>query len=341
MKSEAAVYSRHKPDHYFSGVSRLPLPFCPRFRPHEMTWTMINISRPSSSMAANMVTLPPRISNLPLSASKIQHLTLGNTSLLAHRARQRTSQQSEVLFAPPKNIIKPWKSITGGQEWATSSYSYNKNMTKTMPTAQDVTDKLLRDYMTMVEDTGLGHSAKSSAARQATTARRRALEKTYVTSSTAKDYGDKIVVNAFVYDAAAGAQRAKEKQTADWAKLRQQNASSGMRRRGSGPGPGSAGELRRTGGFGAPRRAGLHGGIPSQAASRRSALTGESSATRPPRRFEPPGSGSSLGASQRLSLSKKSPDSAGRPQAGQAFWTFRPSGSVASSGVRPPLLPDV
>ncbi|KAI6829234.1 hypothetical protein KC332_g7382 [Hortaea werneckii] len=107
------------------------------------------------------------------------------------------------LFKAPASIIKPWKVITGAQEWQTSAYHYNQQTLKTLPAASRTTDKLLRDYATMVKSSNPGlSSAASSSARTAIAARRKSSEKMYVSGSTARDFGDRVVVNAFMFDEA-------------------------------------------------------------------------------------------------------------------------------------------
>ncbi|KAI7347344.1 hypothetical protein KC320_g7324 [Hortaea werneckii] len=104
---------------------------------------------------------------------------------------------------PQASIIKPWKAITGAQEWQTSAYHYNPQTLKTLPAASRTTDKLLRDYATMVKSSNPGlSSAASSSARTAIAARRKSSEKMYVSGSTARDFGDRVVVNAFMFDEA-------------------------------------------------------------------------------------------------------------------------------------------
>lgn len=81
-----------------------------------------------------------------------------------------------------------------------------------MPTAAVTSDKLLRDYATMVKSKNPGlSSAASSAARTAITARRKSSEKMYVSGTTAKDYGDRVVVNAFMFDAVEAANEEKDR----------------------------------------------------------------------------------------------------------------------------------
>lgn len=146
----------------------------------------------------------------PLSAAPRSTFTY-HAKQLQHfrRAASTATPFPPGLFKPAASIIKPWKAVVGAQEWQTSTYHYNKQTQKTLPTAAVTADKLLRDYTTMIEGRGGLSSAASSTARTAIAARRKSAEKVYVSGTTAKDYGDKIVVNAFLFD---GIEAAKEEQ---------------------------------------------------------------------------------------------------------------------------------
>ncbi|RMX89835.1 hypothetical protein D0869_00574 [Hortaea werneckii] len=156
------------------------------------------------------------------------------------------------LFKAPASIIKPWKAITGAQEWQTSTYHYNRQTLKTLPAASRTTDKLLRDYATMVKSSnpGSASSAASSAARTAIAARRKTSEKMYVSGSTARDYGDRVVVNAFMFDAAEAAQEEMAKRQQARSKAGAERAGAGGRKR---PVRSAGMGARRIGGGGAQR----------------------------------------------------------------------------------------
>ncbi|KAI7479073.1 hypothetical protein KC357_g4246 [Hortaea werneckii] len=156
------------------------------------------------------------------------------------------------LFKAPASIIKPWKAITGAQEWQTSAYHYNRQTLKTLPAASQTTDKLLRDYATMVKSNNPGlSSAASSSARTAIAARRKSSEKMYVSGSTARDFGDRVVVNAFMYDEAEAVaqEKAKRMQARDKAGA-ERGAGAGGRKR---PVRTAVMGARRVGGGGAQR----------------------------------------------------------------------------------------
>jgi len=186
-------------------------------------------------------------------------LTAVPRSTFAHHSKQlqtlRRAASSTALpfpqglFKPPAAIIKPWKAVVGAQEWQTSAYHYNKQTQKTLPVAATTADKLLRDYATMIKSRGTGpsqSSAASSTARTAIAARRKSAEKMYVSGTTTKDYGDKIVINAFMFDGIEAAKEEQEKRD----QARTNRAAAGGRKRpvrtASSPG------ARRVGG-GAPR----------------------------------------------------------------------------------------
>ncbi|KAK4550817.1 hypothetical protein LTR36_000397 [Oleoguttula mirabilis] len=156
------------------------------------------------------------------------------------------------LFKPAASIIKPWKAVVGAQEWQSSAYHYNKQTIKTLPTASVTADKLLQDYSTMIKSRGPSlSSAASSTARTAIAVRRKSAEKMYVSGTTAKDYGDKIVINAFMFDGIEAAQEELEK------KANARKASGGKQAGRKRPVRTAMG-ARRTGGTpGAPRSPGL------------------------------------------------------------------------------------
>ncbi|KAK5108833.1 hypothetical protein LTR62_007807 [Meristemomyces frigidus] len=161
------------------------------------------------------------------------------------------------LFKPPTSIIKPWKLIPSAREWQTSTYHYNKATQKTLPTTTATASKLLTDYATMIKSRGLGSTGSSSTARSAVAARRRNFEKTYVSEVGVKDYGDRVVVTGFVYDAA---EAEKEERLRRAAEMKEKMAARGRAKKRRGPasgGAGGAGGVRRP--YGAS--AGAAGGV--------------------------------------------------------------------------------
>ncbi|KXL49043.1 hypothetical protein M433DRAFT_152021, partial [Acidomyces richmondensis BFW] len=122
------------------------------------------------------------------------------------------------LFKPPASVIKPWRALAGAHEWQTSAYHYNKQTLKTLPVAAQTTDRLLRDYATMIraqtpKDPD-GESGSSAARSSAILSRRRSASRMYISASAAKDFGDHVEVTAFVYDAAAAEKEEREREEA-------------------------------------------------------------------------------------------------------------------------------
>lgn len=128
--------------------------------------------------------------------------------------------------------------VVGGLEWQTSTYHYNKQTAKTLPVLAQTTNKLLEAYA-QIRPMLLDRSGKPvSTPGMSVAERRKSPDKMYVSSTSVRDYGSKVVIDAFVYDAADAA--AKEEKT------RTQRRASRPKRGPAGPGQGSGG--RRSGG---------------------------------------------------------------------------------------------
>ncbi|KAM0723468.1 hypothetical protein Q7P37_000454 [Cladosporium fusiforme] len=84
--------------------------------------------------------------------------------------------------------------VPGAQEWRTSSYSYNKATVKTLPTAAQKTNELLTHYSTLIDNGGVPSS------RSAIATRRKSAEKMYTSKVGVKDFGDKIRIDAYMFD---------------------------------------------------------------------------------------------------------------------------------------------
>ncbi|KAK5131333.1 hypothetical protein LTR08_000999 [Meristemomyces frigidus] len=169
-------------------------------------------------------------------------------SAVAHRAASAALPFPAALFKPAASIIKPWKAIAGAREWQTSAYHYNKQTIKTLPTAAVTADKLLQDYSTMTRPGRggpLASSASSSTARSAIAIRRKSAEKMYVSGTTAKDFGDRIVIKAYVFDGVEAARDEIQKRS-EARKASGEKQQAGRRRPGGGAGAGAG--ARRTGG---------------------------------------------------------------------------------------------
>lgn len=175
---------------------------------------------------------PTRLKQHPLPTRPLQSTGTVPTHPLTTNPSTTIHIELTRLTPSQASIIKPWKAITGAQEWQTSAYHYNQQTLKTLPAASRTTDKLLRDYATMVKSHNPGlSSAASSSARTAIAARRKSSEKMYVSGSTARDYGDRVVVNAFMFDEAEAVREELEKRKQARSKAGTERAGAGGRKR--------------------------------------------------------------------------------------------------------------
>ncbi|KAK3072019.1 hypothetical protein LTR53_007607, partial [Teratosphaeriaceae sp. CCFEE 6253] len=223
----------------------------------------------------------------------------------AHHARQLRRASSLVpstpgaqlsLFKAPANVISPWRQQTGAQEWQTSAYHYNPATTKTLPTASYVTDDLLRAYATSITSRGLASTGSSSTARSAVALRRKRWERMYISGSTVKDYGDRMVVRAFMYDAEAAEQEERTRRLAEFkARGRGKGGAAGGRRRGPGGAGGPAG-ARRPSRFGVAGGAGFAARVPSRMGGARPPTRSSGATTGIAPRSSPRTGGTGLGA---------------------------------------------
>ncbi|KAF2858490.1 hypothetical protein K470DRAFT_194483, partial [Piedraia hortae CBS 480.64] len=108
---------------------------------------------------------------------------------------------NENLFKSPNSVIKPWRTVICAQQWQTSAYYYNKQAMKTLPFAAQTAENLLKHYVTMTK--------KATPGKNTALERKNDVNKVYISDIHAKDYGEKMVVTAFVYDAADAANEAK------------------------------------------------------------------------------------------------------------------------------------
>ncbi|KAK5702887.1 hypothetical protein LTR97_003833 [Elasticomyces elasticus] len=192
------------------------------------------------------------------------------------------------LFRPASSTISPWRCITGAQEWQTSTYAYNKSTTKTLPTASHTADKLLRDFSTAIASRGLASTGSSSTARSAMASRRKSWERVYMSETSVKDFGDRVVVKVGMFDAKEAEAEERRRKFVEMQEKRKAMRAKGGRRRPAGAAGGAAG-ARRTGG------AGGAGGFGARAPMRTAAGAGGYGA-RPPMRTGGPGGGAGFGA---------------------------------------------
>ncbi|EMC96182.1 hypothetical protein BAUCODRAFT_466051 [Baudoinia panamericana UAMH 10762] len=138
------------------------------------------------------------------------------------------------LFKPPSSIIAPWKTITGAREWQTSTYHYNPQTAATLPTAAVTATNLLNNYATMIRSRGLASTGSSGTARSAVAMRRKSFEKVYVGGMGVKDFGDRVVVDAFVFDAVEAEREERERR--DRERRERRKAEGGQQGEGAGAG---------------------------------------------------------------------------------------------------------
>ncbi|TKA68160.1 hypothetical protein B0A55_07436 [Friedmanniomyces simplex] len=137
-----------------------------------------------------------------LHAAQLRHASNSTTTTSSLTTTNPTTTTAQLsLFKPPSSIISPWRCITGAQEWQTSTYAYNPSASRSLPTASRATDKLLRDFATAIPTRGLPSTGSNSTARAAVAQRRKKWEKIYMSGTTVKDYGDRVVVSAVLFDA--------------------------------------------------------------------------------------------------------------------------------------------
>lgn len=122
-------------------------------------------------------------------------------------ARQSNGQQMRIprrrAFHTSPSRQQRLGAFTYGQEWNTGTYHYNKATSKNFPTALMHADNLLTAYATQTKRrTNVSDKAVyNQLVRNSITSHRRSADKTFFSKATVKDYGDKVVVNAFMYDA--------------------------------------------------------------------------------------------------------------------------------------------
>lgn len=155
--------------------------------------------------------------------------------------------------------------FTYPQEWQTGTYHFNKATQKTFPVATLQTDRLLNQWLTQQKKRSVSDSAAYQLMlRGSIAAQRRQSDRTFVSKSTVKDFGDRIEVNAFVYDAAEAAANEANKRMKARMGTKPQGGEGGDRRRrptrlralGGGDASGSVGGAGGAGRTPGPRRFG-------------------------------------------------------------------------------------
>lgn len=147
--------------------------------------TSAALQAPTADSAQSIPTEAPL---LHVTKSKVTHRPHKPNDRAAALPHSTITRRLGIRYARP---------VLGAQEWSTSAYHYNKATLKTLPTARQVTDKLLSAYAVLQSNGGQGPSARTAIA-----ARRKSSERVYMSRAGVKDFGSKVVVNAVLYDEA-------------------------------------------------------------------------------------------------------------------------------------------
>jgi hypothetical protein len=157
----------------------------------------------SSPAQRTYATAPTTLAAKEPSASTQQPTKAAETPLLHITKSKIRHHPSNPNARPPppshSNItrllgVRFSRPVPGAQEWRTSTYSYNKASVKTLPTAAETTNALLEYYSVLKQNGG----APSS--RTAIAGRRKSPEKMYVSKAGVKDFGDRVRIDAYMYE---------------------------------------------------------------------------------------------------------------------------------------------
>ena len=213
-----------------------------------------------------------RLHFYPLQAIRLHPIPLNNIPLIMAcprcRLRLSLSQKRIDIRIPRRRAFHTSPShqklgaFTYPQEWQTGTYHFNKATQKTFPVATQHTDRLLNQWLTQQKKRSVSDSAAYQLMlRSSIAAQRRKSDRIFVSKSTVKDFGDRIEVNAFIYDGNEAAAKEVEKKKKARMGVKPEGGEGGGRRRrptrlralGSGDSGGSQGGGGRTP---APRRFG-------------------------------------------------------------------------------------
>ena len=114
-------------------------------------------------------------------------------------ANQSSNQQIRIPRCRAFHTSPTHQQRLGAFTW---TYHYNKATSKNFPTALAHADDLLTQYATQTKRrTNISDPAVyKQLVRNSITSHRRSADKTFFSKATVKDFGDKVVVNAFMYD---------------------------------------------------------------------------------------------------------------------------------------------
>lgn len=217
-------------------VKRAAAPSLPTQRTYATAPAVLEATKPS-----NPTEQPTSAAGAPLlhiTKSKIRHHPSNPNARPPPPPHSSITRLLGVRFARP---------VPGAQEWRTSTYSYNKAVVKTLPTAAQVTNDLLNYYSVLKDTNGVPSS------RTAIAGRRKSPDRVYVSKAGIKDFGDKIRIDAYMYDEGKAARASlKAKQAAKDAKLKAKTGAAGPGGAAGPAGPGGPGGRSRGPGGRAP-----------------------------------------------------------------------------------------
>lgn len=105
----------------------------------------------------------------------------------------------------PEPVTKLGNAISGAMEWQTSAYAFNKQAIKPIPAVTTNVEKLLLNFVTMKQADNKAKAKDVRQARTALAARRKTADRVYISKPHIRDYGDRVHVQAFIWDGKAAA----------------------------------------------------------------------------------------------------------------------------------------
>jgi hypothetical protein len=122
--------------------------------------------------------------------------------------------------------------FTYPQEWQTGTYHFNKATQKTYPVAAQHTDRLLSQWLTQQKKRIVSdNAAYQLMLRGSIAAQRRKSDRIFISKSTVKDFGDRVEVNAFIYDGVEAAAKEEERKKKARMGVNPEGGEQGRRRR--------------------------------------------------------------------------------------------------------------
>lgn len=161
------------------------------------TYATVPAALQQTDASATQTEQPAQTPLLHITKSKIRHHPSNPNARPPPPHHSNVTRLLGVRFSRP---------VPGAQEWRTSNYSYNKASVKTLPTASQITDVLLSQYVELT------HTGGQPSSRAAIANRRKNSAKLYASKAGVKDFGHKVRIDAYVYDEAKAQSDARNKQ---------------------------------------------------------------------------------------------------------------------------------